>query len=124
MSLNRIDIVSIPVSDQPASKKFYIEKLGFEIVRDNPMGPGQQWVQLGIPGAATTISLVHWFDKMAPGSVQGLVIDTSDIEKAHAELAARGLELTPVDEQPWGKFSTFSDPDGNGWVLAQAAPGA
>ncbi len=124
MSLNRIDIVSIPVSDQPASKKFYIEKLGFEVVRDNPMGPGQQWVQLGIPGAATTISLVHWFDNMPPGSVQGLVIDTGDIERAHAELAARGLELTPVDAQPWGKFSTFSDPDGNGWVLAQAAPDA
>ena len=123
MSLQRIDIVSIPVSDQPRSKAFYTEKLGFEVLRDNPMGPDQQWVQLGIPGADTSITLVHWFPNMPPGCQQGLVIATDDIDVAHAELSGHGVELSPIDAQPWGRFATFSDPDGNGWVLAQAAEG-
>ncbi len=123
MSLQRIDIVSIPVSDQPASKAWYTEKLGFVVLRDNPMGPDQQWVQLGIPGAETSITLVHWFPNMPPGSQQGLVLTTEDINVAHQQLSGRGVELSPIDEQPWGRFATLNDPDGNGWVLMQAAGG-
>ena len=123
MSLQRIDIVSIPVSDQAASKAWYTEKLGFEVLRDNPTGPDQQWVQLGIPGADTSITLVHWFPNMPPGCQQGLVLTAEDIDVAHAEFSGRGVQLSPIDAQPWGRFSTFNDPDGNGWVLAQAAEG-
>ena len=57
------------------------------------MGPDQQWVQLGIPGADTSITLVHWFPNMPPGCQQGLVIATDDIDVAHAELSGHGVEL-------------------------------
>ena len=64
MKLTRIDILSIPVSDPMVSKLFYTEKLGFEVIQDMPMGPQGRWIQLGLPGAATSISLVTWFDAM------------------------------------------------------------
>ena len=118
--LNRIDIVSIPVSDQAKAKSFYVDLLGFEVVRENPMGPDRQWVEVAPPGAETSITLVTWFDSMPPGSVQGLVLDTSDIESAHETLSNRGLEIGNIENAPWGKFATFSDPDNNGWVLQES----
>ena len=124
MTIKRIDIVSIPVGDQVRSKAFYVDKLGFTVKRDNPMGPGQRWVELATAGGETSITLVHWFDKMPPGCVQGTVLGTDDIATTHAELSTRGVAIGPIEEQPWGTFATFADPDGNGWVLQQAAPEA
>ncbi|MFK7803272.1 MAG: VOC family protein [Anaerolineae bacterium] len=124
MKIKRIAIISIPVKDQELSKSFYRDILGFTVVRDNPMGPNQQWVELAPPGAETSITLVTWFDDMPPGVVKGTVIETDDIESTHAELKARGLELSDLQAAPWGQYATFSDPDGNGWVLQQAAPNA
>ncbi len=117
---NHIDIISIPVADQQKAKQFYIEMLGFELKVESPMGPNQNWVQLGLDGAQTSITLVTWFDAMPPGSVQGLVLDTANIEQAHAALKNKGLDIGDVDSMPWGRFATFSDPDGNGWVLQQS----
>jgi len=121
MSIKRIDIISIPVSDQARSKALYVDKLGLAVKRDNPMGPDQRWVELATAAGETSITLVHWFDKMPPGCVQGTVLGTDDIAKTHAELTARGVEIGLIEAQPWGTFATFSDPDGNGWVLQQAA---
>ena len=121
MKLTRIDVISIPVSDTTVSKLFYTEKLGFEVIRDNPMGPNQRWIQLGIPGAATSIALVNWFDSMPPGSKQGTVLDTDDIDGMHEVLSGHGLMLSEIQSAPWGRFATFHDPDNNGWVLAQTS---
>jgi catechol 2,3-dioxygenase-like lactoylglutathione lyase family enzyme len=120
MIIRRIDVVSVPVSDQLASKAFYSDVLGFEVIRDNPMGPDQRWVQLALPGAQTSITLVTWFDSMPPGSLQGMVVDTTDIDAARKTLVEKGLRITEVQDAPWGRYATFADPDGNGWVLKQA----
>ena len=93
MSIKRIDIISIPVSDQARSKALYVDKLGLAVKRDNPMGPDQRWVELATAAGETSITLVHWFDKMPPGCVQGTVLGTDDIAKTHAELTARGVEI-------------------------------
>ena len=103
---NRIDIVSIPVSDQAAAKHFYVDLLGFEVIRENPMGPDQQWVELAPQGAETSITLVTWFDSMPPGSII---------------LTTKGVEIGSIESAPWGNFATFSDPDNNGLVLQQSA---
>lgn len=124
MDINRIEIVSVPVSDQEESKDFYENMLGFEVIRDNPMPPDRRWIQLAPPGSETSITLVTWFDNMPPGSFQGAVLDTDDIESSHKTLKSRGLEISSVQEAPWGKYATFNDPDGNGWVLQQAASNA
>lgn len=117
-----IGIISLPVSDQQASKRFYRDVLGFDIIRDNPMGPDQQWVQLGPKGAQTSFTLVTWFESMQPGSLAGIVLETADVVAEVARLRALGLAISDVETQPWGSFATFEDPDGNGFVLQQSTP--
>jgi catechol 2,3-dioxygenase-like lactoylglutathione lyase family enzyme len=121
--INRIDIISLPVSDQERSKAFYTDVLGFSLVRDNPMGPDQQWVEVAPEGAETSFTLVTWFDSMPAGAVKGIVLDTDNVEAEVKALKARGLDTSDIDSQPWGSFATFEDPDGNGFVLQQATPG-
>jgi catechol 2,3-dioxygenase-like lactoylglutathione lyase family enzyme len=123
MSIRNIAVVSIPVSDADRALAFYRDKLGFEVRHDNPFGKDQRWIELVPPGAQSSIVLVTWFDKMPPGSVQGLVFDGgTDIEATHAELRSRGVEIGPLQTMPWGCNATFRDPDGNGLVLSQAKP--
>jgi uncharacterized glyoxalase superfamily protein PhnB len=56
---------------------------------------------------------------MRPGGLQGVMLHVTDIESDVKELTSRGLALTPIQQQPWGRFSMFKDPDGNGWILRQ-----
>jgi uncharacterized glyoxalase superfamily protein PhnB len=61
---------------------------------------------------------------MPPGSLKGIVLETADIDRAYAELSARGVVFTDtVQEEMWGRFAAFDDPDGNGWVLMQSRDG-
>src|ERR1700753_524858 len=113
-----LEVVSIPVSDQEKSKAFYL-KIGFELIIDTDMGNGAKWVQLGFPGQTTSITLVTWFTNIKPGSSQGLVIRTNDIEKDVEELKAKGVEVGKIDPTPWGTFCDFKDPDGNSMILRQ-----
>ena len=113
-----IEVISVPVSNQAVSKESYL-KIGFEIIIEAPMGDGNTWLQLGLPGQATSISLVNWFSNMAPGSMQGLVVKSEDIEKEAAELKAKGVNIKDIDPTPWGKFATFYDPDGNSLILRE-----
>jgi len=115
----KIDILSVPVSNQAAAKAFYVDVLGFTVVSDSPMGPDQRWVQLRPAGGGTSIALVTWYETMSAGSLRGVVLETDDIASTRAALTARGLKLSPVEKQPWGDFANFSDPDGNGWILLQ-----
>jgi len=119
MSISSFEIISVPVSDQERAKRFYHETLGFDLVREEPMGPGQKWIQLAPKGCATTIALAGWYDSMRPGGLQGVMLNSTDIDADHARLSKLGLELTEIKQEPWGRFTMFNDPDGNGWVLRQ-----
>jgi predicted enzyme related to lactoylglutathione lyase len=119
MAIESFEIVSVPVSDQARSKAFYRDVVGFEVVRDEPMGPGMRWIQLSPKGCSTTIALVTWLDAMKPGGLQGVMLNCSDIDADHAELSGRGLKLSAINQEPWGRFAMFTDPDGNGWILRQ-----
>jgi catechol 2,3-dioxygenase-like lactoylglutathione lyase family enzyme len=119
----RIQVVSVPVADQDQAKAFYLEKLGFEEVSDAPYAQGMRWVEVRPPGSPTSFTLVTWFPSMPAGSLQGVVLETPDVQEAYRELTSRGLHLSHEPRQEfWGTFTTFSDPDGNGFVLAQSAP--
>ena len=118
MALQKINIISIPVSDQQRAKEFYL-KFGFTLVVENKMGPDQTWIQLGIPGTETTITLVNWFPDMPVGSVRGLVITTDDIDKEIERLKTEDIEVGQIDKTPWGRFATVKDPDGNALSLHQ-----
>jgi catechol 2,3-dioxygenase-like lactoylglutathione lyase family enzyme len=118
MSVTSVKIVSIPVSDQDRSRAFYEDALGFELVADSPMGPTMRWLQIGVPGTDVSFTLVTWFDSMPPGSQNGLVIGVTDLDETAKRLHAKGyLKEDKVDEQPWGRFVTLNDPDGNSLVL-------
>ena len=117
----RIRVISIPVRDQQVAKKFCKEILGAKVEADSPLGPDNKmhWISLQLPGVETRITLVTWFPQMPPGSAQGIVLATDDITAVHAELKRRGLAISQIRKQPYGQEATFSDPNGNGWVLQQ-----
>lgn len=125
MNLSHIQLISLPVSDQDRARDFYVNVLGFDLVRDNPMGPDSRWVQVAPKGAETAITLVTWFPTMPPGSTKGIVLESTDLDADVAELMAEGVAIEGgIQEQPWGRFVTFDDPDGNGIVLQESASGA
>lgn len=117
--MKTIEIISIPVTEQERSKEFY-QKLGFSVLIEAPFGNGQQWVQLGLPGDGPSITLVTWFPNMPPGSVNGFVIKTADVEKDIEDFTAQGIEAGKIDHTPWGKFLSVKDPDGNTISFHQA----
>jgi predicted enzyme related to lactoylglutathione lyase len=118
MNITHISFLSVPVKNQEGAKAFYTEKLGFTVLRDDTFGD-QRWIQLTPAGAQTSITLVT--GGMPPGSQQGVVLATKDIRADHKTLKARGVEITEIQQMPWGMSATFADPDGNGWVLQQFA---
>ena len=107
---------------QDRARDFYVDMFGLDLVRDNPMGPDARWVQVAPKGAKTSITLVTWFRTMPAGSVKGTVLETDDLDGDVADLTAQGVVIEGgIQEQPWGRFVTFDDPDGNGIVLQETA---
>jgi catechol 2,3-dioxygenase-like lactoylglutathione lyase family enzyme len=125
MALTNLSLVSVPVTDQDRAKRFYADTLGFSVDIDSSFGDGMRWVMLRPPGSGTAITLVTWFETMPAGSLKGSVLACDDLEKTLGELTARGVSFNEneVQEAPWGRWKTFDDPDGNGWVLQQDNPG-
>jgi catechol 2,3-dioxygenase-like lactoylglutathione lyase family enzyme len=122
MAITHIQLLSMPVADQDRAVRFYVDTLGFDLLADNAMGPAQRWVQVAPKGAATSITLVTWFENMPPGSVGGLVLETDDLDADVAALTQRGLTFEGgIQAAPWGRYVTFKDPDGNGLVLQATA---
>ena len=115
----KLELVAVPVSDVDRAKAFYTEKAGFHADHDHTVSDEIRFVQLTPPGSACSIALGRGLLDAAPGSVQGLQLVVSDIGKARAELAERGVEVSEVQEFPWGLFVFFADPDGNRWAVQQ-----
>jgi catechol 2,3-dioxygenase-like lactoylglutathione lyase family enzyme len=121
MAIENVKVVSVPVSDQGRAKEFYVTKLGFELTRDDDSVPGIRWVQVTPKSGAPSLTLVTWFDTMPPGSLQGLVLGSNDLEAECNQLAAEGVTFErPLEWQPWGTEAVIRDPDGNKLVLQQA----
>jgi predicted enzyme related to lactoylglutathione lyase len=82
------------------------------------MGPDQRWVEVAPRGAATSMTLVTWFETMPPGSLRGLVLETEDLEGTIDEIAERGHRVDgEILDAPWGRYVTLEDPDGNGLII-------
>ena len=117
--IKALKFASIPVSDQDRALAFYTEKLGFQVATDQPMGEGQRWIELRIPGADTRLVLFTpkgHEDRV--GTMTGLSFQTDDVEAAYKVYSARGVEFVgPPKRMDWGSFAMFKDPDGNVSVL-------
>src|SRR6185437_8314055 len=115
----KIELVAIPVTDVDRAKAFYVDQVGFHADHDHQVHENLRFVQLTPPGSACSIVLGLGITDMQPGSQRGLQMVIADAEAARDELRSRGVDASDVDEQPWGRFVYFSDPDGNRWSLQQ-----
>jgi predicted enzyme related to lactoylglutathione lyase len=111
--------VAIPVSDVDRAKAFYAEQVGFHADHDHTVSDEIRFVQLTPPGSACSISIGRGVTEAAPGSVEGMQLVVADADAARAELAGRGVEVSDVQEFPWGRFVFFADPDGNRWAVQE-----
>ena len=118
----KLELVAVPVTDVDRAKSFYADKVGFNADHDHRVADEIRFVQLTPPGSACSIALGTGITDAKPGAVRGLQMVVADIHAAHAELIARGVQVSEVQEFPWGSFVFFEDPDGNGWAVQQLAP--
>ncbi|HXO09482.1 MAG TPA: glyoxalase superfamily protein [Solirubrobacteraceae bacterium] len=118
----KLELVAVPVSDVDRAKAFYTNQAGFNADHDHRVSDELRFVQLTPPGSACSIVLGEGIADGEPGSVSGLQMVVSDVEQAHAELSARGVAVSDVEDLPWGSFVFFSDPDGNRWAIQQVPP--
>ena len=116
----KLELIAVPVSDVDRAKAFYVDKVGFNPDHDHVVSDEIRFVQLTPPGSACSIAIGKGVTQRSePGSVEGLQMVVEDAEAARAELAGRGVEVSEVQDFPWGRFVFFQDPDGNGWALQQ-----
>jgi catechol 2,3-dioxygenase-like lactoylglutathione lyase family enzyme len=115
----KLELVAVPVSDVDRSIAFYTEQAGFHLDHDHTVSDALRFVQLTPPGSACSIAIGTGISQAEPGSVSGLQLVVADATAAHADLVARGVEASEIQEFPWGRFVFFSDPDGNGWAVQE-----
>jgi catechol 2,3-dioxygenase-like lactoylglutathione lyase family enzyme len=118
--IKAIKFVSIPVSDQDVSLKFFTEKLGFKVATDQPFDGKQRWIELMIPGAETGLVLfTPEGHENRIGDFQPMSMATDDVFATAAAMKAKGVEFfkEPKKEQ-WGTSAIFMDPDKNKFVLS------
>ena len=116
-----LQLVAIPVSDVDRAKEFYTDQAGFHADHDYRVDDHLRFVQLTPPGSACSIAIGTGLldGTVQPGSAQGMQLVVGDIVAARDELAGRGVDVTEVQDFPWGRFVFFSDPDGNRWAVQE-----
>ena len=136
----RLEVVVLPVSDVERAKSFY-ESLGWRFDAERTVDDGYRLMQLTPPGSGCSIIFGEGVTTASPGSVQGLHLAVYDIGQARADLTARGVEVSETfhdvsgvfhhggtegrvsgpapGHKDYGSFASFSDPDGNGWILQE-----
>lgn len=115
-----VKIASIPVKNQDVSLKFYTEKLGFKVATDQPMGNGQRWIELKIPGADTLLALfTPEGHENRIGGFQPMTFWCDDVMTTAQTLKSKGVVFAEEPRtEPWGTMGIFKDPDGNQFVLS------
>ena len=114
----RLELVGVPVSDVDRAKEFYLA-VGFNADQDHTVSEDLRFVQMTPPGSGCSIAFGKGLTKLEPGCLDNLQMVVADADAARAQLLERGVEASEVDEQPWGRFVYFADPDGNRWALQQ-----
>jgi catechol 2,3-dioxygenase-like lactoylglutathione lyase family enzyme len=128
----KIEVIVVPVSDVDRAKRFYAEQVGFNVDVDNSPNENFRNVQLTPPGSACSIVIGKGLAASEPGSLKGLQLVVADVAAARAQLAERGVDVTPVRHidaataewldgpgGPWNSFCFFDDPDGNSWAVQE-----
>ncbi|KSU72543.1 glyoxalase superfamily protein [Rhodococcus qingshengii] len=114
----KLELVAIPVTDIDRAKDFYV-RLGFNADHDHTVSEDLRFVQLTPPGSACSICIGKGITDAEPGSVVGMQVVVKDIEEAEREFKSRDIDISPIDDQAWGRFIYFADPDGNKWAVQE-----
>jgi catechol 2,3-dioxygenase-like lactoylglutathione lyase family enzyme len=123
LAISKVGRVCVTVADTDRALDFYVGTLGFEKVVDEPMGPDMRWVEVKVADGETTIALAPPPQgKQAGGAETGIILDTSDVDGAHAALKDAGVDVDgevsrmggPVPPMFW-----LRDPDGNSLIVVQ-----
>ncbi len=126
-----LELVVVPVSDIDRAKSFYMERVGFDLNVDHRAGEDFRVVQLTPPGSSCSIALMR--SEMAPGSLRGLHLVVADADAARTQLVDRGVDVTDFyhfgetgqaagpdpNRADYNTFMSFSDPDGNAWLVQE-----
>jgi predicted enzyme related to lactoylglutathione lyase len=115
----KIELIAVPVSDVDRAKAFYSERAGFVVDHDHTVSDEIRFVQLTPPGSACSIAIGKGLVDAEPGSLKSVQMVVSDIEEARDALLGGGVEVTDIQDFPWGRFVFFEDPDGNRWSVQQ-----
>ena len=117
--LKRIKFVGVPVRDQQKALEFWTRLIGFQVATDQPMGGGQRWIEIRIPGSQTGLALFTppgHDDRI--GTFQSVSFTADDVEQTYRELSSWGVEFSQMPrKEPWGTSAIFKDPDGTSFVI-------
>jgi predicted enzyme related to lactoylglutathione lyase len=127
----KLELIVIPVTDMDRAKEFYSERAGFSVDVDHRAGEDFRVIQLTPPGSACSVTLMRSAERA--GAVSGLHLVVEDVEAARADLRSKGVEVSESfhfgaegevpgpdpERRNYGSFASFSDPDGNGWLLQE-----
>jgi catechol 2,3-dioxygenase-like lactoylglutathione lyase family enzyme len=117
----RIELITVPVTDVDRARDFYAS-LGWNVDHDQEVDESTRFVQVTPPGSACSIAFGRGIADTEPGSLRGIQLVIRDADAALAFLTGKGVDAGPVDDQPWGRFVTFHDPDGNEYTLQELPP--
>ena len=108
----------MPVSDVDRAKDFYV-KAGFNADHDATVNEDLRFVQLTPPGSNCSICIGKGLTALEPGKLDMILLVVDNADDARNDLIRRGIEVSEIDEQPWGRFVYFNDPDGNKWSVQE-----
>ena len=115
----RIELVPLTVTDVDRAVAFYGDQVGWNVDHDRTVQEGLRFVQVTPPGSACSVCFGIGLDMLPDGHRQMVQVVVEDADQALAYLRERGVACEGVDDQPWGRFVRFEDPDGNRWALQQ-----
>jgi catechol 2,3-dioxygenase-like lactoylglutathione lyase family enzyme len=114
-----VKFVSVPVADQDRALKFYTEVLEFRLLTDQPFSDKQRWLELGIPGADTRVTLFQFGERFQPGGAMNVTLWADDVEATARDLRAKGVTFVMEPKRMhYGTTSVFKDREGNHIVLS------
>ncbi|WP_458413326.1 VOC family protein [Schinkia sp. CFF1] len=122
--INKIGKITLYVHDQEQAKDFWINKLGFVLKFEQPMGPNMSWIEVG-PSADEFTTLVLYskqaMEQQKPEKVAhpSILFSTTDIEGAYEKMKQNGVKVEEMLRMPFGTMFTFYDQDGNEYILRE-----
>ncbi len=114
-----LELVTVPVSDVDRAEAFYVDQVGFSADQDHQVDESHRFVQLTPHGSTSSIAITAGYVDSEPGSLKSVQLVVEDADAAYAFLRDRGVEVSDIQEFPWGRLCFFCDPDGNGWSVQE-----